>query len=445
MTTLLTSRMYVKVLAWLLVTILITSAGFLWVTARGDNTGAGPPYRRLMAAELEQLRRLHETGDRARMQEELRTFRDTGLEVAFTDHAGRDLTGPGDYSELIGRLEHRIVRRAPILHRGRLYWAIESADERYWLVFESPRRGTGWLFTAVRANLWIIASLALLSLWLAHHITSPIRRLRAVMESFGQGNLAARAGSGRGDEIGDLARSFDQMATRLERLVTSQRRLLADLSHELRTPLTRLGLAVELARSGGGEPAPLDRIQKEADRLNDLVGGLLQVTRGESDPAAIEMTPLPLDELAAEIVEESRLEANTAGIELNAEPVTVRGNAELLRRAIENVLRNAIRYSPHGEAVTVEVRDGTVAIRDRGPGVPAETLPLLFDAFYRVKNEHEAAPRGFGLGLSIARRAVELHGGTIRAENARPGLRVAISLAAAAPAPAPPRRSARPT
>ncbi|MEZ5351833.1 MAG: ATP-binding protein [Bryobacteraceae bacterium] len=432
------SRLYFKVLAWLLVTVAITGAGFLWVTSRGAESGegGGPPYRRLMAAELEQLRRLHEEGRPGQLRAEIESFREAGLEMAFTGADGRDLAGSGDYSGLIERLERRVIGRPPVLYQGRLYWALNSADGGYWLLLEVSNRRSGWWLTAVRANAWVIGSLALLSLWLAYHITNPIRRLGRTVEAFGRGDLRARVGSTRRDEIGQLSRSFDQMAVRLEKLVTSQRRLLTDLSHELRTPLTRLGLAVELARSGGGDPAALDRIQKEADRLNDLVGGLLQVTRGEADPSAIEMSELSLDEVVAEIVEESRLEAGSVALAMiGSAPAPVRANAELMRRAIENVLRNAIRYSPAEETVSVEVGPGMVRVRDRGPGVPEDALAHLFDAFYRVKaDSQEGPPRGFGLGLSIARRAVELHGGTITAENADPGLRVTIRLGASGPA-----------
>jgi two-component system sensor histidine kinase CpxA len=424
------SRIYFAVLAWLLIAVVITGVGFVWITSRGSPAGAGPPHRRLMTAEVERMQRLHEEGKSAQLREEVNSFRDAGVEVDFTDAQGRSLTGSGDYSSLVTRLERRIVTRPPILHNGRLFWAVNSNDGNYWLLLEASDRPPGWFWTAVRANAWLIGSLALFSLWLAWHITNPIRKLGKVVEQFGRGELSVRVGSARRDELGDLSRSFDQMAGRIEQLVTSQRRLLTDLSHELRTPLTRLGLAVELARSAGGGSAALDRVQKEADRLNDLVGGLLQVTRGESDPAAIEMADVRLDDLVGDIVEESRLEAGQTRIELAAPaPVTVRGNAELLRRSVENVLRNAIRYSPPGEVIDVHVDGPAVTIRDRGPGVPAESLPHLFDAFYRVDTPEEtAAPRGFGLGLSIARRAVELHGGSISAANASPGLQVTIRL-----------------
>jgi two-component system sensor histidine kinase CpxA len=146
-----------------------------------------------------------------------------------------------------------------------------------------------------------------------------------------------------------------------------------------------------------------------------------------------------LIELVQQLVDDAHIEAEARGVRLRyvtREPVVVAGDAELLRRSIENVLRNAIRYTPADSAITIEVlRQGDkalVRIRDRGPGVPEEALPRLFDAFYRVEPDRNRNSGGIGLGLSIARRAVELHKGTIRARNADPGLEVTIALPAEA-------------
>jgi two-component system sensor histidine kinase CpxA len=252
--------------------------------------------------------------------------------------------------------------------------------------------------------------------------------LQAAVDRFGKGDLKARAGSQRRDELGQLAQTFDRMADRIEILLSAERRLLLDVSHELRSPLARLNVAVELARSGSDPESALNRIQKEADRLNTLVGELLQVTRAEGDPAAMRGEPVRLDELLREVVEDASIEANSrhCRVELqNAPPVTIHADRELVRRAVENVIRNAIRYAPERTAVEVSLKDGPcVVVRDYGPGVPPDSLPRLFDAFYRVEDDRGRASGGVGLGLAIARRAVEIHKGTIRAENAIPGLRV---------------------
>jgi len=284
-------------------------------------------------------------------------------------------------------------------------------------------------------HIFVIAATFLLCYWLAFHLTRPVRRLQRAVESFGRGDLSARAGSLRKDELGQLARTFDRMAERLETLMAAERRLLLDISHELRSPLARLGVAIELARSGDEIDSNLNRIQKEADRLNSLVGQLLQVTRAEGDPGSLRRDLVRLDDLVKQLVEESALEADAHGCHVeyqSREPVTVSGDPELLRRAVENVIRNAIRYSPRDTAVEVSlVRNNglaTVDVRDHGPGVPEEALPRLFDAFYRVESDRNRTSGGIGLGLSIARRAIELHKGTIRAKNADPGLEIELEL-----------------
>jgi two-component system sensor histidine kinase CpxA len=179
----------------------------------------------------------------------------------------------------------------------------------------------------------------------------------------------------------------------------------------------------------------LNRIQKESDRLNALVGQLLQVTRAEGDPSSLRCAPLRLDELVRQLVDDSSIEAAAHGCELKyekREPVTVAGDAELLRRAVENVIRNAIRHAPRETAVEISVArangNAVVGVRDQGSGVPEEALPRLFDAFYRVEGDRDRASGGTGLGLSIARRAMELHKGSIRARNAQPGLEVEMEL-----------------
>jgi two-component system sensor histidine kinase CpxA len=247
------------------------------------------------------------------------------------------------------------------------------------------------------------------------------------VERFGQGDLSTRFETARRDELGDLARTFNRMADRIQTLLAAERRLLLDISHELRSPLARLGVAAELARSGEDRGGALDRIQKEADRLNSLVGELLQVTRAEGDPASLHFEPVRLDELVRDIVETNRIEATARGSELKLDieaAAQIQGKPELLRRAVENVIRNAIRHAPAGTAVEVTVKERSILVRDRGPGVPEQDLARIFDPFYRVENDRNRSSGGAGLGLAIARRAIELHKGTIRARNADPGLLV---------------------
>lgn len=314
-----------------------------------------------------------------------------------------------------------------------------AEDGRYWFFFLEPTSHVGSWFL-LPEHLFVIGAGVLLCYWLAWHLTSPIRKLHRAVESFGRGDFSARVNSTRRDELGRLARAFDRMAGRIETLVTAERRLLLDISHELRSPLARLGVAVELARSGEDLESSLNRIQKESDRLNSLVTQLLHVTRAEGDPSTLPREPVRLDELVQQVLDDSAIEATAHGCTLQYQasgPATVEGDPELLRRAVENVVRNAIRYAPRDTAVKVSLarRNGKFAldIRDQGPGVPEEALPRIFDAFYRVESDRSRSSGGIGLGLSIARRAVELTKGSIRARNVSPGLEVEIELPASTP------------
>jgi two-component system sensor histidine kinase CpxA len=260
--------------------------------------------------------------------------------------------------------------------------------------------------------------------------------MQKTIERFGKGDFSVRVNSRRGDELGQLARTVDQMAERIDHLLKSQRRLLQDISHELRSPLARLGVAVELARGGGDPTIAFNRVEREADRLNTLVGELIQVTRAEGDPAGLVTENVQLDELVRMILDDVRIEADKREVVLRAAigKVEIEGNPELLRRAIENIVRNAIRYSPEGAQVEVsltrEQNTIRVSVRDFGDGVPEESLASIFDPFYRVEKDRGRTSGGVGLGLAIAKRAVELHRGAMRAANVHPGLEVSIDLPA---------------
>ena len=255
------------------------------------------------------------------------------------------------------------------------------------------------------------------------------------MERFGQGDLSARTGSKRGDELGKLARSFDRMAERTQVLLTAERRLLQDVSHELRSPLARLNVAAALTESDADRPAALEQIRKECERLNALIGELLQLTRAEGEAGNLQKVSVDLYSLLAEVADDCAIEAQARDckVDLRAPSgIAVLGDPELLRRAVENLVRNAIRYAAEGTSVEVVLdrRDETavVSVRDHGPGVPAEDLDRIFDPFYRVNGDRDRSSGGVGLGLSIARRAVELHQGDLRARNSSPGLTVEMQL-----------------
>jgi two-component system sensor histidine kinase CpxA len=283
--------------------------------------------------------------------------------------------------------------------------------------------------------LLILAAVALLCWILATNLASPLRGLARVVDRFGAGDLSVRVNSSRKDEIGEVGRAFDRMAERIATLLTAERRLLQDISHELRSPLARLSFAAELARTAEDREAAIARMKKEIGRLTDLVGGLIQVTRAEGDPAAGTSEGLRLDELLGEVVDDCRVEADARGCGIRFEAtreLTMHGDREVLRRAVENVVRNAIRYTPAGTSVEVSLDDtggaARIGVRDYGPGVPAEALAKIFQPFFRVDDSRHTATGGVGLGLAIASRAIGLHHGKLWAENTTPGLRVWIEL-----------------
>jgi two-component system sensor histidine kinase CpxA len=428
--------LFAKILLWFWVTLAITVVGSAFISALNVNENASDeraPVARLVTFQLEEARSAYEIGGRPGLQAFLDTLdRVYDARGILTDETGRDLLTNQDRSDLMRRARRPYFYQ--IFRTGDAMVSRAADDGRYWFFFIVPRVRVGSWFL-LPEHIFVMAAGVLLCYWLALYLTSPVRQLEKAVERFGRGDLSARVGSNRRDELGQLARTFDRMAGRIGTLLTAERRLLLDISHELRSPLARLGVAVELARSGDDANLALNRIQKESDRLNALVGQLLQVTRAEGDPSSLRHDPLRLDELVRQLVDDASIEAAAHGCELKyekREPVTVAGDPELLRRAVENVIRNAIRHAPRETAVEVSLArnngKAVVEVRDHGSGVPEEALARLFDAFYRVEGDRDRASGGTGLGLSIARRAVELHKGSIRARNARPGLEVEMEL-----------------
>ena len=423
--------LFAKILLWFLATILVAFAGFTAIDlVSHSDPMRQPPMARAFRFQAREASEAYEAGGREALRWDLQRLREIfQAEAMLTDTKGRDLVTGDDRSKLINA-----GRWGTFFRWNRSVIARKTENGRYWFILSIPTEAApGWTFPT--RQLWLLGAVVLLCYLLARYLTLPLRDLQAALERFGQADFSARTRSSRRDELGRLARTFDQMAERIQNLVAAERRLLLDISHELRSPLARLGVAIELARSGENRDATLDRIQKESDRLNALVGELLQATRAEVDPNALRAQPVQLGDLLAGIVGDCSIEASARGSSLKVDapgPVMVSGDAELLRRAVENVIRNAIRYAPSGTAVEVSLaRNGAdvrIQVRDYGPGVPEEALTRIFDPFYRVEGDRNRDTGGAGLGLAIARRAVELHKGKLLARNAHPGLLVEIDL-----------------
>lgn len=275
------------------------------------------------------------------------------------------------------------------------------------------------------------------------YLTRPILRLRDATHELSSGHLSARAGADmerRRDEIGGLVRDFNHMAERLEALVTSQQTLLRDISHELRSPLARLNVALGLARQRASEQEQpmLDRIELEAERMNQMIGQLINLARMETASGPPQPSRVQLDEIVREVADDAEFEAQqrNCSVKLDAaQTCSTEGNPDLLRSAVENVVRNAVRYSSPGSSIDMSLKsdDGwaTVEVRDHGPGIPEADIDRVFRPFYRVATARDRESGGAGLGLAIAERAVRLHGGTVTAENQKEGgLKVTIRVPA---------------
>nr|WP_110947449.1 HAMP domain-containing sensor histidine kinase [Pseudomonas bohemica] len=302
-----------------------------------------------------------------------------------------------------------------------------KTSETYLLIYRIPhpeldawhRESLLWPFSALGIALVV---LTLFSLLVTLSITRPLSRLRGAVHDLGQttyqqNSLAQLAN--RRDEFGVLANDFNRMGARLQSLIGSQRQLLRDVSHELRSPLARLRIALALAeRAGPAEREKLwPRLTRECDRLEELISEILALARLDADMGSA--TPIDLPGLLHHLKAETEMGGTEQTIEVESQPgVQLQGWPNVLERALDNLLRNALRFNPPGQPIELSARreggDLFVSVRDHGPGVSAEHLAQLGEPFYRAPNQ--TAP-GYGLGLAIAKRAAEKHGGHLLLEN----------------------------
>jgi two-component system sensor histidine kinase CpxA len=264
---------------------------------------------------------------------------------------------------------------------------------------------------------------------LSRYMVSPISELRHASRDFAGGNLDARITGNavsRFDEIGDLALDFNDMAEKIEQMIRGQRRLFGDISHELRSPLARLQVAVELLQKKlpAAEQPMLARIENEVARINALIGEVLAFSRLEAGNLSGERLPVNLSDILNRICSDANFEGRTHNRQVvltTAEDVKLSGIEQLLERAIENILRNALKYSPDNSQIEVELsvnnNQAIISVKDHGPGVPEAELSKLFAPFYRCAVDRNRSSGGTGLGLAIALRAIKLHNGNITLKN----------------------------
>jgi two-component system sensor histidine kinase CpxA len=283
---------------------------------------------------------------------------------------------------------------------------------------------------------------ALVSFFLARSLTTPLQKMRDTSRRIAGGDLNARVGKlrpPRRDEIGELAEDFDLMAERLKSMQLANRRLLRDVSHELRSPLARMAVAFEIARKKGvgDASAELDRIQLESERLEELVNDVLGLLRESSETSPRSEDDVDISLLLEDLAVTVSYEApeGRPGVDWpGADSLVYRGDRELLWRAIENLLRNALRHTDPSKGVQLRLEKGQggevhILVRDFGPGVAESEVEKIFEPFYRVQESRDRNTGGHGLGLSIASAAIRRHGGRISAANAPDGgLIVTVTL-----------------
>jgi two-component system sensor histidine kinase CpxA len=428
--------MFRRILIWF-AALLVLSFAALFITAtwiaRGQGHDGGGPFDPLVRAQIQEMVQIYETQGPAKLQQYLGTlYAGAPVSSFLLKRDGSDVVTGQPRPDLMRPTTQRPL--FPMMPPAELLIRKPSRDGRYYFVMQGAFRPDPW--SHMLPFSWIPIILVLLCYALALTMMQPVRKLRQVVMQFGRGDLASRARSSRKDEIGELSRTFDQMADRLQTLLNAERRLLQDISHELRSPLARLKFALELARSSPDPQASLQRVDKEVQRLSTLVGELLQVTRAEGDPDSRNLESISLKSFLTAMVEDCRIEAapKRCLIELSMpEDFMVSVDRELLHRAVENLIRNAIHYSPEGSTIQLickgEPQSILLQVRDQGPGVPPEDLQHIFQPFYRVeKDRARENGSGVGLGLAITERAVRLHHGDVHAENMNPGLLVELRL-----------------
>ena len=404
---------------------------------------------------LRQLRKLARHGDKEKLQKWLLHLdKREAIPYLLVDTKGKDYLNrevPLYLQQRVRRMEYRYEDDHDDddehRHRRPHHRPVTINGQRYRLMPDYRSITLNRVLTRPHAIAIPILLAALVSvvicMLLARYLTAPIGRLRKATQKMAQGDLAQRVSPTMGkrkDEIVELANDFDYMAKQLQALIESHKQLLRDASHELRSPLARLQVALGLARQRGDENTgqALDRIELEAERLNELIGQLLTLARLETGTNEIEKNEIDLAVLLEQIVEDAVYEARAMSRDVKivkSRPVKITGNSVLLTSAIENVLRNAIRYTEEGTEVEVSLDDDqdnpdkvVLKIRDHGPGIPEQMLASIFEPFVRVGEARDRQSGGYGLGLAIAKRAVNLHGGEMSAVNEGDGLSISIYL-----------------
>jgi len=439
--------LYLKIFIWFWVTMILINVALFAAVAITRPTPTGRSWRDLaqVGPNATKTSEVFEQGGASALAAFLQDAeKNSGISATFFDENGRELSGrtvqPGT-TELVQKadksndIEFNFAGRNTIVARP----VVSSNGRHYIYVAHIPRQPYQMSLQTQGLRLLVVLLVGgIFCFSLARYLTKPVLSLRTTTNELAEGNLGARVSNKltkRRDEIGQLGRDFNGMAERLETTVKAQQRLLGDISHELRSPLARLGVALGLARQRSGPQATgsLDRIERESDNLNEMISQLLTLTRLESGTDGRKRTEVDLSELVREVAEDADFEARSLNRSVqivSSDKCSINGVEELLRSAVENVVRNAVRYTAEGTAVEVALRKqngsgdnfAIISVRDRGNGVPDESLERIFRPFYRTEDARDRqSGGGTGLGLAITERAVRMHGGTVQAVNASGG------------------------
>ena len=445
--------LYLKIFIWFWVAMILMNVALFAAVAITRPTPTGRSWRDLAQVGPNAMKaaEVYEQRGPAALSALLQdTEKASGVTAGFFDESGRELSGrtvhPGA-AELIQKatksneIEFDFEGRSTLVARP----LVSPKGQRYTYVAHIPRQPYQMSYQTQGLRLLVVLLTGgIFCFGISRYLTKPLLNLRRTTNELAEGHLGARVENKltrRRDEIGQLGRDFNGMAERLESMVKAQQRLLGDISHELRSPLARLGVALGLARQRSGPEAAgsLDRIERESDNLNEMISQLLALTRLESGTDGRQRTTVQLDSLVREVAEDADFEAHSLNRSVkvvSTDKCSIDGVEELLRSAVENVVRNAVRFTAEGTAVQVALTKqngaadnfAVISVRDFGHGVPEESLDKIFRPFYRTEDARDRqSGGGTGLGLAITERAVRMHGGTVEAENA-PGGGLSVKL-----------------
>jgi two-component system sensor histidine kinase CpxA len=438
--------LFLKIFLYFLLIIVLVTASVVVLTYFRDQEFpplAHQSFSRRAITEYgrEAIRAYEAAGVQAVDQYTERLLRDSGIDLILFDQQIQ-LLSQRTVQRRVQHMASRALRSGEVVlpmqgARNGIAATVKGASGNdYVVVITLPERPAPRDFFKVMTHgflglqlLLLFAITALVCFVLARSLAAPISRLRHATHRFASGDLATRIGDqikGK-NELGGLARDFDDMAGKIQTLISDQQLLLRDLSHELRSPLARLNVALELARqqsSSAASEKALDRIGLEAQRMNEMIGQLLGLTRMTCGINEQRFAPLDLQELLAKLVQDADYEAAARQCRVVFEcqaQASLNGSAELLAQAFENVIRNAVKYTAEHTEVQVSLGDGgdvwQIKVADQGAGVPEAALARIFDPFYRVADARDRQSGGTGIGLAIAKSAIALHGGSIRADN----------------------------